>query len=329
MNSEENNFETVVIEGRAWAVTPGNENSEVGLDTDSASAPEAVIGTAAAAEDSPEATELSGAETTAAEPPDESSDTQESGSIDIDDNVEEAKEPEFDSLRSLTSLLLGGAIEGTSQLVSRLKNYEEELQKQAAENEADPEDTELRENELDRLRFALVGLVLDAQSTFKRNISLWARVVNRSARVTNRAASPVTNSFLFGRMQRRYDRFVSRGEESLSRWIVDGRIAEPHSRELAKMTYQQIVDEFIDHLAENPELQQLITQQSIGLASEARDEVRERTVTADNLMEGIVRRILRRTPRAELPSPPPEVQRWASMTLDEYKVESKPDDTES
>ena len=92
------------------------------------------------------------------------------------------------------------------------------------------------------------------------------------------------------------------------------------------MTYQQIIDEFINQLAENPELQELVTQQSLGLASEARDEVRERTVTADNIMENLVRRILRRTPRAELPEPPPEVQRWANMTLDEYKIETRPED---
>ncbi|MDX1417183.1 MAG: hypothetical protein R3293_23455, partial [Candidatus Promineifilaceae bacterium] len=126
-----------------------------------------------------------------------------------------------------------------------------------------------------------------------------------------------------GPLQRRYDRIVRRGEQSLERWIATGRTNEPRSRELAKMTYAEIVDEFIDQLAENPELQELVTTQGIGLASQARDEVRERTVTADNLMEGLVRRILRRTPRSELPGPPPEVQKWANLTLDEYKTESK------
>ncbi len=85
------------------------------------------------------------------------------------------------------------------------------------------------------------------------------------------------------------------------------------------MTYHQIVDEFINQLAENPELQDLVTQQGLSLASEARDEVRERTVSADNLVEALARRILRRMPRAELPGPPPEVQRWGSMTLEEIK----------
>ena len=88
-----------------------------------------------------------------------------------------------------------------------------------------------------------------------------------------------------------------------------------------------MVDEFIDRLAENPQLQAVITKQSIGVASDMRDEVRERTVTADNLMEGLVRRILRRTPRAELPGPPPEVQRWAGLTLEEYKAQVQSDET--
>ena len=29
MNSEENKYETVIIEGQVWAVTPGNEDSDV------------------------------------------------------------------------------------------------------------------------------------------------------------------------------------------------------------------------------------------------------------------------------------------------------------
>jgi hypothetical protein len=38
------------------------------------------------------------------------------------------------------------------------------------------------------------------------------------------------------------------------------------------------------------------------------EEVRERTVSADTLAESIVRRILKRPPRAELPPPPDELR---------------------
>jgi len=45
------------------------------------------------------------------------------------------------------------------------------------------------------------------------------------------------------------------------------------------------------------------------------------------MVEALVRRILRRKPRAELPSPPQEVQRWAGLTLEEYRALSLADET--
>ncbi len=239
-------------------------------------------------------------------------------------------EANFDSLQALTRLLVGGAIEGTSQLTTRLQKYQEELRREAAESSTEGDETAVtREDELDRLRFALVGLIFDAQSTFRRNVTLWAKIASRSASMTNRVTEPVANSFLFNPIQRRYDKLVRRGEQSLARWIADGRVEEPQSRQLASRTYGEIVDEFINRLSENPELQSLITEQSLGVATEMRDEVRERTVTADNVMEGIVRRILRRAPRAELAGPPPEVQKWAGLTIEEYKAQLQTDENEN
>jgi hypothetical protein len=238
-------------------------------------------------------------------------------------------EADFDPLLALTRLLVGGVIEGTSQLTTRLQKYQEDLRREAAERAADGGDTAVTsEDELDRLRYAFVGLIFDAQSTFRRNVTLWAKIASRSASVTHRVTEPVTNSFLFNPIQRRYDKLVRRGEQSLARWIADGRVEEPQSRQLASRTYGEIIDEFINRLSENPELQSLITEQSLGVASEMRDEVRERTVTADNLMEGIVRRILRRTPRDELPEPPPEVQKWAGLSLEDYKAQLQTDEDE-
>jgi len=75
-------------------------------------------------------------------------------------------------------------------------------------------------------------------------------------------------------------------------------------------------DGYINYLNENPEsVQDLLTGQSTGLATELVEEVRERTVSADNVFEMIARSILRRTPREELPEPPPEVQRRAERAI--------------
>lgn len=71
-------------------------------------------------------------------------------------------------------------------------------------------------------------------------------------------------------------------------------------------------DIYIDYLNEHPtDVQMLVQGQSLSLAGQMRDEVRERTVTADSVVDAIVRGILRLKPREELPPPPAEVQRRA------------------
>lgn len=216
-----------------------------------------------------------------------------------------AEEPEFDTLRTVTTLLIGLGLEGTRELAERLQRYEEEL----AAGEQVVTDGETTTE--DQLRYALIGFILDTQSRVRRSASLFTRFVDVAIGVSASAARPIRES-RFGRpVQRRYDELVSYGEETVRRWIATGREVEPQSRQLARRTANGIIDEFIERLAENPEVQLLVQQQSIGLATEIRDEVRERTVTADNALESIVRRVLRRAPRAELPEPPLEVRQQA------------------
>ncbi len=71
-------------------------------------------------------------------------------------------------------------------------------------------------------------------------------------------------------------------------------------------------DVYIDYLNAHPaQVQTLLQGQSLGLASQVRDEIRERTVTADGLVDTVVRNLLRLKPREELSPPPIEVQRRA------------------
>ena len=71
-------------------------------------------------------------------------------------------------------------------------------------------------------------------------------------------------------------------------------------------------DIYIDYLNDHPTpVQTLVQGQSLSLAGQLRDEVRERTVTGDSLVDAIVRGVLRLKPREELPPPPEDVQRRA------------------
>ncbi|MFN2136804.1 MAG: hypothetical protein ACK2UK_12670, partial [Candidatus Promineifilaceae bacterium] len=150
-----------------------------------------------------------------------------------------------------------------------------------------------------------------------------ARATETTLDVTNTLTKPLRNFFLFRpitkRVEKRFDQMATRGKSSLGRWIDIGRQVEPEGRRLATMTYGEIIDEFIHTLAQNPELKALVAQQSVSLAAGVRDEVRERTVTVDNVVEDLARRIFRRAPRDGLPEPPPQVRRWAGISMDDYR----------
>lgn len=75
-------------------------------------------------------------------------------------------------------------------------------------------------------------------------------------------------------------------------------------------------DAYIEYLNQNPEeVQRLVSGQSRGLVEELRDEARERAVTADSAVEMLVRTLLRRPQRSELPPPPEPVQRRAESPV--------------
>lgn len=97
--------------------------------------------------------------------------------------------------------------------------------------------------------------------------------------------------------------------------IADGYIAYLSEHpDLVDALIRQRGDRYLDYLHDdNPEvIQDLIQGQSLGLAGEIMDQVRERTVTADSLVETLTRAILRRTPRSDLPEPPDEIKNLAA-----------------
>jgi len=230
--------------------------------------------------------------------------------------VRSPREEAIYTIRLLTAVSVGAVVEGGDQLVRRLKQYEEELRQ--AETDLEAGEAGIDEDELDRLRYATIGLLFDTQSMIGRSLELALKAAETGVAVTEKISGPFWNFPLFRpftkRVEKRMDNMAEYGQDSLARWIAIGRQVEPRGRRLATFTYEEIVSEFINRLAENPEVRALVAQQSISLAAGMRDEVRERTVTSDNVLEDIARRILRREPRSELPQPPPEVQRWAGIS---------------
>lgn len=224
--------------------------------------------------------------------------------LDNDANIQppvERVNTDFDALESLARLLVGAGIEAPAELVERLKKWE------TIANRTDPDSQLAEDLASDKLRYALVGLLFETQDQVRGTVSRFGRFLNASSRLFLKSVQPMTQSKMMSPVTSRYENLVQKGETTVNRWIERGRIEEPHSRVIAREALGRTIDEFINHLAENPEIRDMVAHQSAGIAEEMVDGVRSRTVTADTLLERVARSILNRPPREQLPPPSPEV----------------------
>jgi len=160
-------------------------------------------------------------------------------------------------------------------------------------------------------RFTIIGLLFETQDKLQLRLQTVSRAGSLINNITAPIVRPFTRSWLIPPLRRRYNALVERGEDELNRWTSLGRSEYIRSRAMAQTAVENTYQETVDILANDPEIQELIQTQGIGLAGEVVDELRERSVSADNFLDGFVRALLRRTPRAELPLPPEDVQKSA------------------
>ncbi len=202
------------------------------------------------------------------------------------------EDADFDALQSILRLAVGGALEGSDEAVRRLKAQEARVRASGA----DAPTVEHDETDADRARYAAIGLLFEGERALRAGLSVWERSAALAVNAAARAAKPVTSSRLARPWQQRYDQLADRGAGIVDRWVQTGRIEEPRSRAMMLGVAGQAIDDTIDELAELEGVQQIVQQQSVGMATMMVGEARERTATGDNLIEQITHRLLRRPP---------------------------------
>ncbi|NTU62574.1 MAG: hypothetical protein HGB05_04040 [Chloroflexi bacterium] len=225
----------------------------------------------------------------------------------------------FDALRSTTRVLVGLALFGGDELLKILQMSERDFDALPP----DPEELAERirtsptgQHIPDDIRQALIGLAFELQDQVRiQTPRLLAAADQIISEVTRPAQGVFSRIPIIGSLSRSlglpYDTLQKRGADRLQHWIAIGQREEARSRVLADQTLTQIVNDVIGYLADKPEVQKLITGQTTGLAGEVLSEVRESTVSGDSFLEGIVRSVLRKAPRAELPPPSTEIRQSA------------------
>jgi hypothetical protein len=262
-----------------------------------------------------------------------------------DDESAPAKHDSPDVTATLLRLLVGGAVEGTDLVFRVLAPPELETgHGESADLEKETAAAVLARQALIGLLFEAYGAASRGASAAGRVAAtagrFWGSVLGPVAR--SRTLAPVRLPYdllveIGSRELHRWAR-IGRAEEERSREVA-GRITRipvddvvaylrdnPEIEELVRRQAQSLLNEladdprlaavireqgdrYVEHLRENSEaIRELVQSQSVGLATEVADSVRERTVTADTLLERFVRSVLRRRPREDLDGPPPEVR---------------------
>jgi hypothetical protein len=216
-------------------------------------------------------------------------------------------ETKRDSLRALMRLLVGGAVYGADGLLRRSKQWQAEIQQTTTPKMIIAPFSELERNQR---RHTLIGLLFETPEVMSSGLAKAGRASGAAAGLVGKVLGPIANSRLARPVKRRYDKLVARGESTLERWAERGRVEEQASRALTEQAMTQMFDEVMDvvmiHLAQKPELREMLQEQSVSMAGEVVGEVRQRTADADAILERLARAMLRRSPHeavVELPTP--------------------------
>jgi hypothetical protein len=226
------------------------------------------------------------------------------------------EKPQDGRLRTLARLSLGATLLAVEALsTTGLQQVEEQEAAPTAAEErpiesvlipAEEWDTALRHELESPPRQVALGFALDTQSRLSRTARAILRRGDQVTGGVGHALSPVLSSRALSPARGPFESLVERGQAQVKHWRDLGRAEEARSRALVQDATEQLIDTSVDTVSSDPRtqkiVQEIIQQQSLGMADEAIEEVRERTVSGDMLLERPVRSILRRRQRESVPA---------------------------
>lgn len=220
-----------------------------------------------------------------------------------------AAEYETDRVQLATRLLIGALLSGSGEVIGQLEDLQQEVLQDLDASRPD-ETTAVTSREA--LRYLSISLLLRGERAVTGGIRSGFRRSVAATRWTFRTVDRLTDNRLMRPFRRPLSARARSWSDQIAQLVEEGRREEQNSRILASESLGVLVDGVVDFVAENPELDRLIGdivgQKSVGLAAVMADNTRSLTATGDYVLEGLVRRLLRRAPRQSLPPSPVEGQ---------------------
>jgi hypothetical protein len=193
--------------------------------------------------------------------------------------------------RTAILITLGGVLAGIDRLSkiaqeenSDIDNVEEGFDLSTSLADSVPENK--------RTRYLIIGgIVRSSQAVYK----LTSQTIQSASDIAHSMTdflSPVTNSWLFRPIANRWQGIKENSQDIVEEWIEEGIRSEKSSLDLVHRTADRTAGDLIHMVAERPEVQDLVQQQSVGMVQEVTDELQGRTAAADSLLERIIFKLL-------------------------------------
>ena len=208
---------------------------------------------------------------------------------------------EYSDVQLLARLLVGLAYIGSDELLSRLRSVGPDV---AADVESYANTMPGDETMGEMWSYLALGVLLRGQRRMARRMRRGLDLSKRAAGWALGTADRLTRNPLARPIREPVERRMWAALLDGQLAIAEGRQEAQTSRLLAGRAVEEIVDDLLDAVIQDPELmdsvQRLVRQQSVGLTGTMVSHTRQLTVSADDVAEGIVRRLLRRGSRPAL-----------------------------
>jgi hypothetical protein len=116
--------------------------------------------------------------------------------------------------------------------------------------------------------------------------------------MSKKVKGQLNKSRWFEHMDINFKKLVLRGTRVVQPIAERGEIEYKRSRLLAHEAINDTYQEAISNLSQSEEVQEMIQDHSVGLATEVVEEVRERSVSADNLLDTFAQRLFKLKPKS-------------------------------
>lgn len=207
--------------------------------------------------------------------------------------------PEDDPLRRLIRLVIGIVLIGQDALREQLPIWEAQAQKKLAEQEstsekASPDETPVLAPWFPKSwEYRLIGMAFESPKYIQGGISILLKTNQKLWRKTAPLRMPLDWLGISDYTSKMRADLVDSLRVDLARLEDIGEAEALPSRMLGRVAIQSSYNALIEDLARDPKIKELVQWQSVGITQEIVEEVRERSVSFDLILDQFVRRLLR------------------------------------